>query len=227
MNTIDTEEKSVEDLTPTERLKILQQELGFVEQVDMASALNIQPAMLSDIYRGRKYYGVSKSIKKVLEEKFDVNLEWLETGTGEMFKPTAKPRPATPKPGSEEFSNKIYAARFAFFRKKHIHKTQIEASEMLGISQAGLSNIESGKAPVTFELLTKLIKDFKLNQEWFTDGHGKPIEKNPPKSTLLTDLNALNLELESLKKHLKFMEANQMYILNLIERLEKKVDSKK
>ena len=63
--------------------------LDFKTQKDFAAALNIKQGSLSDILRER--INVSNAIKDKLEMKFDVNLSWLENGTGEPF---FKKRPA-------------------------------------------------------------------------------------------------------------------------------------
>jgi transcriptional regulator with XRE-family HTH domain len=228
METIDLKKTEIEDLTENQRLKILQKKLDFDSQALMAEALNVQPSALSDIFRERQGYRVSKKIKKLLDEKYDVNISWLEKGEGSIFKPNAKPRPVKvkePEPSSE-FNLKVYGDRLAEFRQRYIHKSQTKASELLQISQSSLSYMENGKSSISFELLTKLVKDYKLNQDWLTNGNGTPIDKNPPKATLLTDLNALNLELTALKKHIQFVEANQNYMLKIFERLEKKINER-
>lgn len=68
-------------MTEIDRLKSLMNILGFRTQRDFAAALNIKDGSLSDILRGR--VGVSNGFKDRLSFKFDVNIDWLETGTGE------------------------------------------------------------------------------------------------------------------------------------------------
>ncbi len=70
-------------MNENQRLKTLMDLLGFRTQKDFAMALNIKQGSLSDILRER--INVSNSIKDKLELKFDVNLTWLENGTGEPF----------------------------------------------------------------------------------------------------------------------------------------------
>jgi len=70
-------------MNENQRLKKLMDLLGFKSQKDFAVALNIKQGSLSDILRER--IKVSNAIKDKLELKFDVNLIWLENGTGEPF----------------------------------------------------------------------------------------------------------------------------------------------
>ena len=68
-----------------ERLKELQAVLGFKSQAAFASALGIKQGSLSDVYRKKAGIKVSDSIKRVLDKDYSVNIEWLETGEGEML----------------------------------------------------------------------------------------------------------------------------------------------
>jgi len=70
-------------MNENQRLRNLMDLLKFKTQKDFATALNIQQGSLSDILRER--IKVSNAIKDKLELKFDVNLTWLENGTGEPF----------------------------------------------------------------------------------------------------------------------------------------------
>ena len=73
-------------MTENQRLKIIQKKLSFNSQADFAKALGIKQGSLSDIYREKKGVGVSDSIKMKLEKEYSININWLETGKGEMIK---------------------------------------------------------------------------------------------------------------------------------------------
>ena len=73
-------------MTENKRLKELQKELSFKSQVEFADFLGIKQGSLSDIYREKKGVGVSDSIKMKLEKEYSINIDWLETGKGEMLK---------------------------------------------------------------------------------------------------------------------------------------------
>ena len=73
-------------MTENQRLKIIQKELSFNSQADFAKALGIKQGSLSDIYREKKGVGVSDSIKMKLEKEYSININWIETGEGEIIK---------------------------------------------------------------------------------------------------------------------------------------------
>lgn len=73
-------------MTENQRLKLLQKELDFKSQAEFSQVLGIKQGSLSDIYREKKGIGVSDSIKMKLEKEYSININWLETGEGEMIK---------------------------------------------------------------------------------------------------------------------------------------------
>jgi bacteriophage CI repressor helix-turn-helix domain len=73
-------------MTENQRLRIIQKELSFNSQAEFAKALGIKQGSLSDIYREKKGVGVSDSIKMKLEKEYSINIDWIETGEGEIIK---------------------------------------------------------------------------------------------------------------------------------------------
>ena len=71
-----------------ERLRTLQKVLGYTSQQAFADALGIKQGSLSDIYRAKNGIGVSGQIKIALS-KYGVNIDWLDTGEGEMLHSTS------------------------------------------------------------------------------------------------------------------------------------------
>ena len=71
-------------MTENQRLKIVRKFLNRT-QVDFASSIGLTQAGYSDIERGKN--NVSGKIKILLKREHNVNLEWLESGNGEMFLP--------------------------------------------------------------------------------------------------------------------------------------------
>ncbi|WPU91855.1 hypothetical protein SNE25_21285 [Mucilaginibacter sabulilitoris] len=116
------------------------------------------------------------------------------------------------------------ANRLTFFREKHINKVRNTAAEMLELAASNLLYMEKGKAPIKFEFVAKLVKEYNLNQVWFNTGKGREISTKPEKTNLITDLNTINSELGILKKFLKMMEANQNYLMKQVERQAKEMD---
>ena len=57
-------------------------------QMDFSNTLGISQSMLSSYENG--IYPIPKFIKNLLEEKFRMNIVWLDTGNGSMFLDDAK-----------------------------------------------------------------------------------------------------------------------------------------
>lgn len=71
-------------MTENQRLKIVRRFLHKT-QVDFAASIGLTQAGYSDIERGKN--NVSGKIKILLKREHQVNLDWLESGDGEMFTP--------------------------------------------------------------------------------------------------------------------------------------------
>lgn len=72
-------------MTENKRLTEIQKRLNFTSQEKFAKILGIKQGSLSDIYREKDGVGVSQAIKRILEKEYSINIEWLETGLGDMF----------------------------------------------------------------------------------------------------------------------------------------------
>lgn len=73
------------EASANQRLRRLQKVLGYTSQQAFADALGIKQGSLSDIYRAKNGIGVSGQIKIALS-KLGVNIDWLDTGEGEMLR---------------------------------------------------------------------------------------------------------------------------------------------
>lgn len=73
------------ETSANQRLRELQKVLGYTSQQVFADALGIKQGSLSDIYRAKNGIGVSGQIKIALS-KLGVNIDWLDTGEGEMLR---------------------------------------------------------------------------------------------------------------------------------------------
>ncbi len=71
-------------MTENERLKIIRRKLG-LSQAELAERLYMKQGSISDAERGSKGIKVSNTIKFLLNKEFYVNIEWIETGKGEIF----------------------------------------------------------------------------------------------------------------------------------------------
>ncbi|MBB6109770.1 hypothetical protein SAMN05421821_105188 [Mucilaginibacter lappiensis] len=110
------------------------------------------------------------------------------------------------------------ANRLKVFRTTYIDKSQNKAAKKLEVSQGNLSNMELGKIPIRYDFVKKLVDNYGLNQEWFTSGKGKAADKGTRKKTVITDMETLNTEFETLKNLMKILEANQNHLIGIVER---------
>lgn len=69
-------------MTDTERLRIIRKSLN-LNQEQFASSLGLTQGGYSDIERGKN--NISNKTKLSLKSVYNINLHWLETGSGEMF----------------------------------------------------------------------------------------------------------------------------------------------
>jgi len=70
-----------------------------------------------------------------------------------------------------ENQQKIIGRRFRLFRES-MNMTQHEMTSHLSINDSAISNIETGKYSLRFELLLILHAKFKLNSNWLLTGEG-------------------------------------------------------
>lgn len=139
-------------MTENQRLKLIQQALGFSSQVKFAEVLGIKQGSLSDIYRAKEGIGVSDSIKRLLERDYHVNISWLETGEGEMLqrKQEGYQRTAAPLQKASD-RNSPYVVTSIVDAEKHSSDHRIEEllemlrkrDEQINVAQQQISKAQS------------------------------------------------------------------------------------
>ena len=117
------------------------------------------------------------------------------------------------------------AKRFAMFRREFIDKNQLTAANLLEISQPLLSQLESGKRPITFNLVaTKLVKEFDLNIEWLVTGEGDKQSNAKDKPSAKASLTRVHMEVQAIHKAIKMYEATTTHLVKVVARLEKRLE---
>jgi SOS-response transcriptional repressor LexA len=74
--------KKLKIMTNSERLKTLRETIG-VSQAEFARTLGVAPSFISGIERDKK--DVSRELLQKLLEKYQININWLLSGSGKMF----------------------------------------------------------------------------------------------------------------------------------------------
>ncbi|WP_183567393.1 helix-turn-helix domain-containing protein [Mucilaginibacter sp. SP1R1] len=130
-------------------------------------------------------------------------------------------------PTTAEYQDIAAANRLQMFRMEYINKSQNAAAKMLGVPQSNLSYMESGKSPIRFDFIHKLVHEYKLNIDWLSTGHGDKISETPATTKILTDFNKVDLELHQLKKFVKMIELTQNHLIRLLEAQAKEIEALK
>lgn len=132
------------------------------------------------------------------------------------------PRP-TKNTGTEIFDMDL-AKRIYQFRVEFVAKKQKEAAEALGVSAPYLSSVEGGSRQPNFQLVDALATKFGLNQDWLRTGLGDKRIKNPEKPTAASSLSTVHMNVLSIMKSIKVLEANLSQAFKVIERQQKQID---
>lgn len=57
--------------------------------------------------------------------------------------------------------------------RKHLHLTQNEFGDKLGIVKSSISNIEKGRHGVTDQMIKLMVKEFGVSENWLRYGEGE------------------------------------------------------
>ena len=83
--------------------------------------------------------------------------------------------------------------------RKYLNLSQKVFAGKLGITDSGLSNLESGKRNLTEQMIISICREFNVNRAWLVEGVGDMFTNLP--ETILDEL-ALQYELTDLEKDL-------------------------
>ena len=83
--------------------------------------------------------------------------------------------------------------------RKYLNLSQKVFAEKLGITDSGLSNLESGKRNLTEQMIISICREFNVNRAWLVEGVGDMFTNLP--ETILDEL-ALQFELTEDEKDL-------------------------
>lgn len=83
--------------------------------------------------------------------------------------------------------------------RKYLDLSQKAFAEKLGITDSGLSNLESGKRNLTEQMIISICREFNVNRAWLVEGVGDIFTNLP--ETILDEL-ALQFDLSKDEKEL-------------------------
>ncbi|NII81681.1 MULTISPECIES: helix-turn-helix domain-containing protein [unclassified Pedobacter] len=114
--------------------------------------------------------------------------------------------------------------RLIHFRTKYISPSQNKAAKLLDTPQSTLSYVENGERQISLSLLEKIYTKYNMNSEWFRNGTGPEVLKDPKKRNTIDTITELRAEISVLEKKIKVFEINQIKTFNLLDALEKRLD---
>ena len=68
--------------------------------------------------------------------------------------------------------------------RKHLHMTQVEMSEVLGLSKGFISLVETGRSGLSVANVEKICKMFHVSAIWLMDGSGTMLSDDPASWTV-------------------------------------------
>ena len=83
--------------------------------------------------------------------------------------------------------------------RKHLNLSQKSFAQKIGITDSGLSNLESGKRNLTEQTIISICREFNVNRSWLVEGVGDMFTDIP--KTALDEL-AKQFELSETEKEL-------------------------
>lgn len=109
--------------------------------------------------------------------------------------------------------------RIRELRKKHLHLTQSEFGERLGVSRAVIKNIELNvlaKPEQKLSLIKLMCKEFSVNEDWLLNGI-EPIFVQPDSFSLdqfAKEHGCTELELEIMKAYFELDQGTRLAVVN-------------
>lgn len=103
-------------------------------------------------------------------------------------------------------------------RKEHLHMSQTEFGEHLGVSRSVINNVELdllARPDQKLSLIKLMCKEFGVNEDWLLNGTGEMFVKPDAFSLdrFIKDRGASDLELEVLKAYFELdLEVRQMLV---------------
>lgn len=110
--------------------------------------------------------------------------------------------------------------------RKHLGLSQKAFGERLGVTDAAISSIESGRRGITEQMIKAICREFDVNYDWLKSGEGDMFEAVPES---LVDELAQEFDLDDLDRriilgYLRLSEndraAVKRYVQNIVDQLD-------
>ncbi|MBR4908582.1 MAG: helix-turn-helix domain-containing protein [Acidaminococcaceae bacterium] len=144
----------------SQRIRTLREVLG-LSQNEFASKINRTSNFIAQIESGRS--NISEKTKTAICTTYHINPEWMNNGTGEIFKPGFAPPP---------FDKAGIPTRIKTVRQK-LNMTQDEFAKMIDCSKSQLTSVEVGRVNPSNQWIAKLARLANVNLSWLLSGKGE------------------------------------------------------
>lgn len=156
-----------------QRVKEVRIRLGFKDQVDLANALGVEQASVSNWERGKT---IGNPALEKFEALLNVRKEWLLFGTGEMFLPgTVVKEPATTYGINNPWSEDAVRERFSKVLKDYGNRFQMQQKQICvewNLNDSHVSGFVHGRKALTTTILQAAIRYGNVNLNYVMAGVG-------------------------------------------------------
>ena len=142
-------------MTQGERIRFLRKNLGLT-QTQFGEKVSLKQAVIGQIENDQRS-ATPRFIRDVCRE-YNVNEEWLTTGSGEMFR--------------EQTVCSTQGERIRFLRKS-LGLTQTQFGGKVALKQAVIGQIENNQSAATPRFIRDVCREYNVSEEWLTTGSGE------------------------------------------------------
>ena len=131
-----------------------------LSQAQFAQKIKMSPGYISNVETGR--CNISVKTINVICEVFPINEDWLTNGEGKMFTEESEEHPVD----KNGIAYRVKTVRI------QTGLTQEEFGKRIGYSKMQIHAVEKGKVTPSNQFLEKIVREFKLNNDWMFRGVG-------------------------------------------------------
>lgn len=146
-----------------ERIKALRKKLKMSQDI-FAEKLGLTKNYISLIENGNR--SLSRQSIKVLCSMFNVNEDWLQNGTGNMFKSETYTSYNANQIINGPINERIKELRHT------LKLTQQEFADKIGIKRGAIANYEIGRNTPINSVVSLICREFNVNENWLRNGSG-------------------------------------------------------
>jgi transcriptional regulator with XRE-family HTH domain len=162
-------------MTVNERFALVRKTLK-LSQRELAEKIRVRPVQVSNMETGSRR--VDPRIMEYLSSAFNINLQWLETGKGEMFYETTEDEIEMNRRTISHDKRQVYETLLPVnerltLARKTLKLTQREMAERISVSTGFVGTMETGDRKVNPRIMKLIASTFNINLQWLETGEGE------------------------------------------------------